>query len=151
VEFLVQELLPFVREHYRITNDPRQTLVGGVSLGGLAATFAGFQRPDVFGNVISQSGSFWWKPEEDTEAEWMARQIATVPRKRLRLYLEIGLLEDLPSRADAPSMLTVNRHLKTILKAKGYSVHYVEFNGRHDYFNWQGGLSDGLLALLARR
>jgi enterochelin esterase-like enzyme len=150
VDFLAQELLPFVHERYHITSDPHRTIVSGASLGALAATYAGFRRPDVFGNVLSQSGSYWWKPNGDTEAEWLARQFAAGPKRPLRLYLEIGLLEDFPSTADGPSMLTVNRHLKTVLKAKGYPVHYVEFNGRHDFCNWQGGLSDGLLALLGR-
>jgi enterochelin esterase family protein len=150
VDFLAQELLPFVRERYRVTSDPDQAIVGGASLGGLAAAYAGLQRPDLFGNVLSQSGSYWWKPEGDTESEWLSRQFAAHPREHLRFYLEIGLLEDLPSTADAPSMLTVNRHLRTVLQAKGYPVHYVEFNGRHDYCNWQGGLSDGLASLALR-
>ncbi len=147
VDFLAQELLPFVQERYRVTSNPRQTIVGGASLGGLAAAYAGLQRPDLFGNVLSQSGSYWWRPEDDTESEWLSRQFAARRRARLRFHLEIGQLEDLPSTADAPGMLTVNRHLRTILQAKGYPVHYVEFNGRHDFCNWQGGLSDGLLAL----
>ncbi|MBM4461019.1 MAG: hypothetical protein FJ011_25190 [Chloroflexi bacterium] len=86
-------------------------------LGGLAAAYAGLQRPDLFGNVLSQSGSFWWKSEGDAEAEWLSRQFAARPRAPLRFYLEIGLLEDLPSTADAPGMLTVNRHLRTVLLA----------------------------------
>jgi enterochelin esterase family protein len=150
VDFLAQELLPFVRERYRVASDPGQTIVAGASLGGLAAAYAGLQRPDLFGNVLSQSGSFWWKPEGDAEAEWLCRQFAARPRAPLRFYLEIGLLEDLPSTADAPGMLTVNRHLRTVLLAKGYPVHYVEFNGRHDFCNWQGGLCDGLSALVGR-
>ena len=28
---------------------------------------------------------------------------------------------------------------------------YTEFNGRHDYVTWQGGFSDGLLALIGQK
>ena len=26
------------------------------------AAFAGLTHPEIFGNVLSQSGSYWWKP-----------------------------------------------------------------------------------------
>ncbi len=63
VDFLVQELPPWVRERYHVTTDPAKTIVAGQSYGGLAAAYAGFCHSDVFGNALSQSGSFWWKPE----------------------------------------------------------------------------------------
>ena len=34
-----------------------------VSLGGLAAGYAGYKHPEVFTNVLCQSGSFWWAPD----------------------------------------------------------------------------------------
>jgi enterochelin esterase family protein len=44
-DFLADELLPWAREHYRITASPERTVVGGSSFGGLAAAFAGLRRP----------------------------------------------------------------------------------------------------------
>ena len=38
--------------------------------------------------------------------------------------------------------------MRDILQAKGYTVHYEEYNGRYDHICWQGTLSDGLVALL---
>jgi enterochelin esterase-like enzyme len=35
-----------------------------------------------------------------------------------------------------------------VLLAKGYWVHYAEFNGEHDDIWWQGGLADGLISLV---
>jgi enterochelin esterase-like enzyme len=65
----------------------------------------------------------------------------------LQLYLEIGLLESF----GCPSMLDVNRHLRNVLGAGGYKFRYVEFNGRHDFANWQETLGDGLIFLLGRK
>jgi len=44
----------------------------------------------------------------------------------------------------------VNRHMRDVLQAKGYSVHYREFNGGHEYLNWRGTLADALLALVGK-
>jgi enterochelin esterase-like enzyme len=38
--------------------------------------------------------------------------------------------------------------MRTVLQAKGYSVHYAEYGGGHDWICWQGTLADGLMTLL---
>jgi enterochelin esterase-like enzyme len=147
-DFLARELLPWARARYHVTDDPARTIVGGQSYGGLAATFAGLRYPEVFGNVLSQSGSFWWKPDGDEEHEWLTRQFVDSPALPLRFYLDVGLLEN--SYEEGPSQRCTNRHMRDILRAKGYPVHYVEYNGGHDYVWWRGTLADGLLALVGK-
>lgn len=149
LEYLTDELLPWARAQYRITTDPARTIVAGQSHGGQAAAFAGLRRPDVFGNVISQSGSFWWSPEDDHEHEWLTRQYAAAERRPVRVYLDVGLLERGPAPDDGPSLLVANRHLRTILQTKGYDLTYTEFNGAHDYVCWRGSLANALIALSA--
>lgn len=155
-EFLAQELTPWVRERYHVASDPAQIIVGGKSLGGVAAAFAGLQHPQIFGNILSQSGAFWWKPgykkqEDVDEFEWLSRQFVTSPILPLRFYLEVGLLELGPMPNNTPDQIVVNRHMRNILQAKGYTVHYHEFYGSHDYICWQGSLPNGLEALIGRR
>ena len=151
VNFLTTELLPWVRERYHVTTDPARTIVGGSSYGGLAATFAALRVPDVFGNVLSQSGSFWWKPEGAREHEWLTQQYVLSPKLPLHFYLDVGLREDGPTPDNGPTQVVVNRHMRNVLQAKGYPVQYVEFMGGHDYICWRGTLAGGLLALLAKR
>lgn len=148
VEFLIRELLPWVREHYHVTDDPARSIVAGSSYGGLAAAFVGLRASEHFGNVLSQSGSFWWDrdPEDNIPREWLIQQFIASPRLPLRFYLEVGLQE----KWGAVDMVPCNRHFRDILTLKGYEVTYAEFNGGHDYVCWRGSLADGLLALTSQ-
>ena len=151
-DFLAQEIVPWARANYHATDRPEQTIIGGVSLGGLAAAFVGLKHPEVFGNVLSQSGSFQWKPDEEKNWEWLTHQFAASPRLPLRFSFEAGLLENTsgapPGRPIPPPLLVANRNLRDTLQSKGYSMHYTEFNGNHTLFNWRGTLGSHLIALV---
>jgi enterochelin esterase family protein len=159
-DFLAQEVVPWARANYRATDRPAQTIIGGASLGGLQAAFVGLKHSEVFGNVLSQSGSFQWKPEGEKESEWLTRQFAASPRLPLRFSLEAGLLEGtwwwrslVPVPANGPPLvdpttLAANINLRDTLQSKGYAVHYTEFNGNHGMLNWRGTLASHLIALV---
>ena len=159
-DFLATELLAWVRTHYRVTTDPSRSVLAGSSLGGLMAAYTALRHPDAFGNVLSQSGSYWWWPgvfdstegdpprARDPEPEWVARQVASWAKRPVRFYMDVGLFENFPTRNGGPSMLAVNRHFRDVLRARGYTVFYQEFDGAHEYLNWQGTLADGLIALV---
>ncbi|MDQ1507283.1 MAG: hypothetical protein QOD57_5010, partial [Actinomycetota bacterium] len=115
--------------------------------GGQAAAFAALRRPDIFGNVISQSGSFWWSPEDDHEHEWLTRQYAETDHRPVRFYVEAGLQERSQTPNGGPSILLANRHFRTILQSKAYDLTYTEFNGAHDYACWRGSLANALTTL----
>jgi predicted alpha/beta superfamily hydrolase len=55
--FFEEEVIPWVRERYRVTNDTGDTGIGGVSLGAAAALYVSLQRPDLFGLALLQSPS----------------------------------------------------------------------------------------------
>ncbi len=153
-DFLAEEIVPWMRANYHATDRPEQTIIGGSSLGGLQAAFVGLKHPEVFGNVLSQSGAFDWKPDSEKEYEWLNRQFAASPRLPLRFSFEAGLLEgfwwwrSLQRDAPQPPSLTVNRNFRDTLTSKGYSVHYTEFNGNHGLLNWRGTLASHLIALI---
>ena len=106
--FLEHELVPLLRDRFRSGRTPGETVLAGRSRSGLGAVCAAFRMPHVIGRAISQSGSFWWAPEGQ-ELEWLARQMATRPRKPIELYLDAGLLEEGPNPDLGLSMLTVTR------------------------------------------
>lgn len=150
-DFLVKELLPAQRDLLHATSDPELIITGGASMSGLSAACLAFQHPEVFGNVLSQSGSYWWNPEGDPEDQWLTRQFVKGPKLPVKFFLSIGLLESEQAfRGGLVSMLHANRHFRDVLLAKGYTVSYREINSGHDPLNWQVTLADGLLALLGR-
>jgi enterochelin esterase-like enzyme len=151
-EFLVKDLVPWVRANYRVSSDPARTIVGGLSLGGLMASYCGLNHSDFFGNVLSQSGSYQWypgmldnPPAANGEPGELTRLFASAPRLPVQFYLEAGRFED----SFPESLLAENRHLRDVLRAKGYTVHYSEYSGGHDYVTWRGTFANALMTLTA--
>ena len=145
---LREELLPWLRQRFQFTKDPQRSVVAGSSFGGLAATYTALENPAIFGNVLAQSGSYWWWPEwlsagirMTEQAGTLIRQFDATPRLPLRFYLEVGTWE-------GDVMLEPNRRFRDVLRRKGYDVHYEERVGGHDYVRWRDSLSDGLRELL---
>src|SRR5207248_1364798 len=55
VTFLTEDLLPWVQREYTFRAVASRTVIGGDSLCGLIGAYAALRRPDLFGNVLSQS------------------------------------------------------------------------------------------------
>ena len=146
LRFMAEELVPWIRRRFHVTTDPKNTAVIGRSLSGLASTCSAFYRPDLFGKVLAQSGSFWWSPVGEPP-EWLAHQIALRDPKPIEFYLDVGNQENVPNPITGLSMLTVTRHMRDVLMAKQYKVIYREFSGGHDPLAWRSILPDGIQAL----
>jgi enterochelin esterase family protein len=142
--FLADELLPALRGARR----GGETVVGGYSYGGLAACWSAYDRPDAFGGVVALSPSLWW--ERDGEPEWLTAQYARGERRAIRFWLDVGVLEQEElAVAGGATMVSVARHLRDALLARGYDVAgYRERAGGHDFVNWRQALPDALIALL---
>lgn len=146
-DFMADELLPFVRARTGARVPAARTILAGSSYGGLAAATIALRHPERFGNAIALSGSFWWLSAGEPPQS-VADQVARGPRKPVRFHLAAGLFET--AHAGAPGILETSRHLRDVLKAKGYDASYREYAGGHDYLVWRGALADALLALAPR-
>lgn len=144
---LAEEILPWAKQTLKAKIDANNTVVAGASFGGLAASSVALRYPEHFGNVLSMSGSYWWSPQgtlpenEEHTSNW----VASNDTKPVRFFLSAGLFER--SQNGSIGLLETNRHLQTVLKAKGYNVIYKEFAAGHDDFSWQEGFTEGMLAL----
>jgi enterochelin esterase-like enzyme len=67
-DFLAAELVPWIRTRYNVSKGAAKVVVGGFSAGGLAATYIALRHAEIFGNVLSGSGAFWWSPNATAES-----------------------------------------------------------------------------------
>jgi enterochelin esterase-like enzyme len=149
--FIAQELLPLLRARYHLSADPRRNVVLGSSYGGLAATYTALTHPELFGNVISQSGSYAWSPPApgapstpralNPESGWLIKHVAEMKRANIRFSLDVGIWE-------GSGMLLANRLMHSVLIGKGYDVTYVEADGTHSSFYWMLRLPQALEVIL---
>ena len=166
-EYIINELLPWGYKKFNITSNPSYSIVAGASYGGIASAFIAFKHSEIFGNVLSMSGTYswypgaefwlsridefedfehWWTKEDEKEGEWLALQFAQSERLPLKFYLDVGVLEYM----DPTNLFIANRHFRTVLQAKGYPFSYVEFLGGHDFVCWRGSIADGLIYLIGK-
>lgn len=169
-DFMAKELVPWVRSNYNVTKDAKKTVLTGYSAGGLASAYVALRHPEFFGNVLTRSGAFWWSPEHNggvcgarcpdtggrggdgnrdatTEGNFMVKEVLASPKLPLRFYLVAGTFES-DTSGEGGNILESTRHLRDVLRAKGYDVHYQQFVGGHDGLSWRGALADGLIDLL---
>lgn len=150
-DFVAADVVEWARRNRKATRDPHRTFVTGSSAGGLASAYLGIRHPEVFGNVLSQSGAFWRGNEasNDPPYEWLTGQVASRPKGDVRFLLEVGARETRGALGGAaPSILEANRHLRDALSAKGYSVVYAEVpNGQHAPEFWKERLPAAIATL----
>jgi enterochelin esterase-like enzyme len=152
ISFLADELVPWLRAQYPTSTRPRDVIVAGSSRRGVIATLAALARPDVFGNVLSMSGGFSWRPPGERELEWATHTIADRPKANVRFYLSVGTLETgVSTRNQGHYLLATNRHLRDVLRARGYALTYEEVSGVHSELNWQDQFARGISRLLGSR
>lgn len=114
LQFITEELKPYIDAHYRTKTEAASTAIAGSSMGGLFSFYAGFQRPDVFSKIGAFSSSFWFSPMVFT---WIAQQpLGTLNNK---VYLTAGTAEGSTQVADMLKM-------RDLLIQNGFNVYHLK-------------------------
>jgi enterochelin esterase family protein len=146
---LADEILPALNQ-LAPTPPERRFWVGmGASLGALAALHAHRLRPESFGALFLQSGSFFRQRFDHSERGF--------PRFR-RISRFVGtVLAGLDGAAPVPVTMTCgvgeenlanNRAVASALRAQGYPVRMHEVRDAHNWVAWRDALSPALVDLL---
>ena len=125
--FLLNEILPAVRKHYNITDDPDGRAIGGISSGGICAFTVAWERPDRFRKVLSHVGSF-------TDIRGGHRYpdiIKESENKPLRIFLQDGS-QDLRRTRPNWNWVIGNLNMAAALEEKDYDYRYVLGDGAHN-------------------
>lgn len=141
---IVEELKPFVDEHYRTKREASDTGLGGSSLGGLVTLYLGLRYPQVFGKLAVVSPSVWWD-DRRIVADVRALQSKT----HARVWLDMGTDEGANATADA-------RLLRDALVGKGWrldqDLKYFEAAGaKHSEAAWAERVEPILRFLLPKK
>lgn len=128
-KFLLEEVRPFVRENYRVLEEPENTGIGGSSLGGLVSLYLGLRKPHIFGKIAALSPSIWWN------GRVILRFADAAPVRPLpRIWLDIG------TREGARTVDDVERFRDVLLKKgwqDGPDLHYERVEGaEHNEAAW---------------
>ena len=145
-DFIGKELMAYVKENYNISENPKENIIGGYSLGGLAASYTALRYSHIFGNVLSQSGSYWYKGEEYNNSHilWINNEFNNKGKLPLKFYINVGSIEPKISMKDT------NKSFKDNLIAQGYDVKFEEFGSGHDHLYWGETLGNGLIYLIGK-
>jgi enterochelin esterase-like enzyme len=146
--FMTANLLPWLRAKLGSLPAPKNVVIAGFSVGGLTAAYVAYRHPDVFGNVLAQSGAFWRGNEgADEPAEWLTNELRNKPRLPLRFYIEVGS-EETRRAPNGVIFVEANRHLRDVLAMKRYLFRYSEVpRNIHDPEHLRPTLAAGIVYL----
>jgi enterochelin esterase-like enzyme len=158
-EFILEEVLPFVRHRFRTIEDPSTTAFAGFSLGGLSALDIGWSAPHIFGKIGVFSGALWWRWEDtyshkDPDAARIIHDIIrTTPDQRPNhqcFWFECGTDDEEDDRNNNGVIDAIDDTIDCIreLKLRGYhesQIRYLEIeDGRHEPQTWGQAMPDFL-------
>lgn len=124
-EFLEKEILPEVGKSYRLTDDPAQRAICGMSSGGICAFTVAWERPDLFRKVLSHIGSF----TNIRGGHIYPSLIRKTERKPLRVFLQDGSRDLDNEHGNWP---LANQEMAAALKFAGYDYDFVFGEGAHN-------------------
>jgi enterochelin esterase-like enzyme len=143
IRFLAHELTPYLDEKYPSYQMGMGRALIGDSLGATVSLMAALSYPHTFGKVIMQS------PYVD---EKIMDKVSKFGQPAfLSLYHVIGTQEtDVPTTdGKKKNFIEPNRELRDLMKEKGFSVFYEEFEGSHTWTYWQPDLKKALPKMLS--
>ncbi|GAB4013107.1 alpha/beta hydrolase-fold protein [Spirosoma migulaei] len=163
-DFVLTELIPYIKKQYAVSTNPAQAVFAGFSLGGLSAFDIVFHHPDRFSRAGVFSGSFWWRSKSTADGyrDETDRIMHDLVRKgnfhkQLKFWFETGTEDETSDRNNNGIIDSIDDTIDLIdeLVKKGYpynandsrssDIRYVEINGgKHNQETWSAIMPDFL-------
>lgn len=147
--FIFEELMPFIRSHFKIPSFTEKSFCG-FSLGGLSALDIVWNHPKEFSKVGVFSGSLWWRTLSQDDPDFSEEEHRIIHKlirngdfyPWLKFFFETGTLDETADRNHNGIIDSIDDTMALIneLIQKGYgpsSIHYLELkDGKHDVETW---------------
>jgi enterochelin esterase-like enzyme len=135
--WLTGSLMPRLAAELPLVGGPVGSVVGGSSMGGLAAFYSHFRHPEAFGGALSMSPSFWLGDGE------ILRWAAAQPSPEVsRIYLDCGV------REGRGTVMPLVAALAAHLAERGWDHDHLMFRpdmkGAHNERSWRRRLPKAL-------
>lgn len=145
---VIDEVVPFVDQHYHTIRDRRGRAITGFSMGGHGALYLAFRHQDIFGAAGSTSGGVDIRPfpnswemtkrlgdeashPENWESHSVINLIHLLHEDHLALIIDCGT-DDF--------FAAVNRRLHEELRYRNIPHDYIERPGKHDGDYWNNSI-----------
>jgi enterochelin esterase-like enzyme len=125
--FVITEMLPEIKKHVRVTDNPNGRGIAGFSSGGTCAFTVAWRRSDQFRKIFSANGSF----VNIRGAGAYPDIVRQSPRKRLRVFLQDGVNDEPGGRFRGLNWPEGNRAMAAALASKGYDYQLEMGEGMH--------------------
>jgi enterochelin esterase-like enzyme len=135
--FLVDEMLPKVREHAKISDDPDMRAICGASSGGICAFSVAWFKPDQFRKVYTTIGSF----TNIRGGNKYPEMVRAAEKKPIRIFQQDGSNDIVNQFGSWPE---ANKAMAAALTEKGYDHKFVMGEGTHNPKHGAAILPDAL-------
>lgn len=137
VDFLVDNLKPYIDQHFRTKPDAKNTTIAGSSMGGLISMYAVMRYPKVYGNAGIFSPAFWIAKNIKTDLDSLKIQLT-----KNKFYFVAGALESKTMVSDMNEIyqqLNPNgrrQNVKLVVKADGEHKEWFWSREFVDFYNF---------------
>jgi enterochelin esterase-like enzyme len=158
-DFVLNEMLPYLRSEYHASSDPSEVFFAGFSLGGLSAIDIAWSAPNVFGGAGVFSGALWWRwsdvRPEDPDADRIMHDIIATDTEHYRpngqfFWFQAGTQDEQDDRNHNGVIDAIDDTLSCMeaIMERGYpaeQLRYLEIeNGTHAPATWGKAMPDFL-------
>jgi enterochelin esterase-like enzyme len=131
---LLQSIIPFVEDNYRVKTDPNSRALAGLSMGGIQTLYAGMRNTDLFSylGVFSSGWLSGQKELSDPQYDFVKSNAEMINNNLKQLWISQGGKEDIAWK-NCQTMLSRFDELKI-------KYNYSEYPGGHTWPVWRNNL-----------